>query len=185
MKRSKNAGLGWFLGGVLCMTFTGVAAAHENRDADQYGGAPDDCTAFMIDSSEDDTLTQAEKVAELDEALYDSVDRYDACVQKVAAEDNSGGGGGGGAGAGSAGEAQTGSENGGLSTTENTLEPFENPVSQNPDQQTSQSGAVPKDIPSADNDSVLQQQIRAAAMAEQDPVKKQKLWDLYRKYLKK
>ena len=43
-------------------------------------------------------------------------------------------------------------------------------------------GAIPQDIPPADNDSVLQKQIREAAMKEKDPVKREKLWDMYRKY---
>lgn len=43
-------------------------------------------------------------------------------------------------------------------------------------------GKLPEDIPSVDNDSVLEKQIRAAAMAEKDPEIKAKLWNEYRKY---
>tara|TARA_Y100000294_G_scaffold58462_1_gene55228 strand:+ start:581 stop:1306 length:726 start_codon:yes stop_codon:yes gene_type:complete len=43
-------------------------------------------------------------------------------------------------------------------------------------------GKLPEDIPPVDNDSVLEKQIRAAAMAEKDPVIKAKLWNEYRKY---
>ena len=43
-------------------------------------------------------------------------------------------------------------------------------------------GKVPEDIPPEDNDTILQAQIRARAMAETDPEKREKLWDEYRKY---
>lgn len=43
-------------------------------------------------------------------------------------------------------------------------------------------GKVPDDIPSVDNDSVLEAQIRHAAMNEPDPTIRKKLWDEYRKY---
>ena len=41
---------------------------------------------------------------------------------------------------------------------------------------------VPEDITHDDNDSVLEEQIRLAAMNEKDPEKKKRLWNEYRKY---
>ena len=43
-------------------------------------------------------------------------------------------------------------------------------------------GKVPDDIPAADNDSVLEAQIRRAAMTETDPEVRAKLWNEYRAY---
>ena len=43
-------------------------------------------------------------------------------------------------------------------------------------------GTVPGDIPPAENDSVLEAQIRKAAMEEKDPALRERLWDEYRKY---
>ena len=43
-------------------------------------------------------------------------------------------------------------------------------------------GMIPKDIPQDDNDSVLEEQIRLAAINEKDPEKKKRLWNEYRKY---
>lgn len=43
-------------------------------------------------------------------------------------------------------------------------------------------GKLPEDIPSANNDSVLEAQIRQAAINEKDPVIQKKLWNEYRKY---
>ena len=47
---------------------------------------------------------------------------------------------------------------------------------------TPNNGNVPDDIPAADNDSVLEAQIRRAAMAETDPEIRAKLWNEYRAY---
>ena len=44
------------------------------------------------------------------------------------------------------------------------------------------SGKIPEDILNADNDSVLQAQIRQAAINEKDPKVRAKLWNEYRKY---
>lgn len=43
-------------------------------------------------------------------------------------------------------------------------------------------GKLPEDIPSSDNDSVLEAQIRQAAIDESDPELKKKLWNEYRRY---
>lgn len=43
-------------------------------------------------------------------------------------------------------------------------------------------GKLPEDIPPADNDSVLEAQIREAAINETDPELKKKLWNEYRRY---
>lgn len=43
-------------------------------------------------------------------------------------------------------------------------------------------GKLPEDIPPADNDSVLEAQIRQAAINEKDPVIQKRLWNEYRKY---
>ena len=41
---------------------------------------------------------------------------------------------------------------------------------------------IPEDIPQDDNDSVLEEQIKLAAINEKDPEKKKRLWNEYRKY---
>ena len=48
--------------------------------------------------------------------------------------------------------------------------------------QDGSNGAIPDDIPPADNDSVFEAQIRAAAENETDPEVKKNLWNEYRKY---
>ncbi len=43
-------------------------------------------------------------------------------------------------------------------------------------------GKIPEDIPRGQDDDIVARQIREAAMQEQDPVLREKLWDEYRKY---
>ena len=50
-----------------------------------------------------------------------------------------------------------------------------------PDQRLT-NGKIPDDIPAADNDSVFEAQIRAAAIAESDPDTQKNLWNEYRRY---
>ena len=48
---------------------------------------------------------------------------------------------------------------------------------------TSKGGSqVPSDIPDGSNDDIVARQIREAAIKEQDPVLREKLWEEYRKY---
>ena len=48
--------------------------------------------------------------------------------------------------------------------------------------ETLDNGKVPDDIPPADSDSFLESQIREAAMKENDPEAREKLWEEYRRY---
>ena len=48
--------------------------------------------------------------------------------------------------------------------------------------QALENGRIPADIPPADNDSVIEAQIRQAAMNEPDPEIRRKLWNEYRRY---
>ena len=48
--------------------------------------------------------------------------------------------------------------------------------------QDGNNGAIPDDLPPADNDSVFEAQIRAAAENETDPEVRKNLWNEYRKY---
>ncbi|TDF36583.1 hypothetical protein EYS14_17835 [Alteromonadaceae bacterium M269] len=167
------------------LTMTGFLAGCASAQAQSHESASSqsvtDCTNLTLDGRGDDELTKEERIKKLEGTLYDSVDRYDTCLgQAIAAGGGGGAGGGAGAGTGNQGE---GSGSGGSAST------TEEPVTEVPPQEqdipeTEASGNVPKDIPPADNDSVLQRQIRELAMKEKDPKKREELWDLYRKYKK-
>ena len=65
-------------------------------------------------------------------------------------------------------------------TTSEDIVEYEN--DQRFDQGKTNNAMLPEDIPQDDNDSVLEEQIRLAAMNEKDPEKKKRLWNEYRKY---
>ena len=60
-----------------------------------------------------------------------------------------------------------------------SVEPAEPP--EELEEVTDSNGRVPADIPPADNDGALAAQIRAAAIAEEDPEKRERLWNEYRR----
>jgi len=137
-----------------------------------------------------------------DEALLDSLNKYERCQNATSRTSSSGGGGGE---AGETGEGNgTGSSKQASSTASSEMSGTETPkenataadIQIDADEQSVNNGTtertktkpvagngkIPDDIPPADNDSVLEEQIRQAAINESDPVIKEKLWNEYRKY---
>jgi hypothetical protein len=162
------------------------------------GAVETDCTDTNVDYSSTGTMTQAERIAAMDRALNQSLNKYDACVsestnQSGANGGNSGGGSADGSGEGESTEAQGQStEAAGISGTNTPTAPqaavphaneeeknTENPTVQ---QQSLANGKIPEDIPPENNDDILAQRIRSAAENEPDPDKQARLWNEYRKY---
>ena len=67
-------------------------------------------------------------------------------------------------------------------TTSEDIVEYENDQRFDQGETNTNNGMIPEDIPQDDNDSVLEEQIRLAAMNEKDPEKKKRLWNEYRKY---
>ena len=67
-------------------------------------------------------------------------------------------------------------------TTSEDIVEYENDQRFDQGKTNTNNGMIPEDIPQDDNDSVLEEQIRLAAMNEKDPEKKKRLWNEYRKY---
>ena len=67
-------------------------------------------------------------------------------------------------------------------TTSEDIVEYENDQRFDQGETKTNNGMIPEDIPQDDNDSVLEEQIRLAAMNEKDPEKKKRLWNEYRKY---
>lgn len=163
-----------------------------------------ECADTSIKLSGDSDLTQEEIIEQMDQALFASLSKYDACQnQRQGANVNSGGTSGGepSSGGGSnqsvaandmSGEEQPMLEKGLLSETRslndaNALDQSDptsksNEPGSNVKIVSTDNGKVPDDIPPADNDSVLEGQIRQAAINEKDPKTRNKLWKEYRKY---
>ena len=180
--------------------------------ADEALGSTIDCSTVEIGYVDNPEWTQNERLEAMDRAFFESVDRFEFCNLSNQSSSSSSSASGANQGAGSGSEsgdgdeanqsASTGSEGGldstastEMSGTETAPPPPPMDVSENSGQQENtngKSGAVkggssangvrPKDIPPADNDDVIAAQIRLAAEIEKDPVKKEKLWNEYRKY---
>tara|TARA_X000000950_G_scaffold187137_1_gene226432 strand:+ start:75 stop:986 length:912 start_codon:yes stop_codon:yes gene_type:complete len=67
-------------------------------------------------------------------------------------------------------------------TTSEDIVKYENDQRFDQGETNTNNGIIPEDIPQDDNDSVLEEQIKLAAMNEKDPEKKKRLWNEYRKY---
>ena len=178
----------------------GLSSAQE--DGGSSIGAADDCSDISVDFDARSDLTEQERIRLMDRALLKSLNKYERCQMAQersaaagggAAGNGGGSGDGGGGGAGGQGSSTASSE---MSGTEVSGEqeaasslvsselPTSKPEGGTPEDGTHLpgSGKIPDDIPPADNDSVLEEQIRQAAMNETDPVIKEKLWNEYRKY---
>ncbi len=149
--------------------------------------ALEDCAVHAIKDIDNKFLTRKEEIAKYDAALYDSVKKRERCAQKAMEQDMKSANSmtRNGAESGSSSGSVTGGNNDSNQSDKTSAENQSNtdlakqkaaikvPVA---------NGTIPKDIPPADNDTVLQKQIRAAALEEKDPEKRKKLWDMYRKY---
>lgn len=161
------------------------------------GGGAYECTQVIVEDTQGAELTKEEEIAALEGALHDSIDRFESCVGDV---DLSGSGQGAGSGSGSGSGAGSGDGTGSGSGLASSTTVSENQSSSSEsatpvvEQQTQPdvkpsvtpdsngNGSRQEDIPPADNDTVLQRQIRKAAEAETDPQRKKELWELYKKY---
>ncbi|MDQ6988186.1 MAG: hypothetical protein Q9M25_10320 [Mariprofundaceae bacterium] len=170
-----------------------------------------DCTNISVDYENDPNLTQQEKIQLMDKALFHSLSKYESCQNNHSSaggggssggSQGSGGAAGGGSGASTASAEMSGTETSETETSENEASAAQQAssassngktnadalaINEKPDAHTESirakgSGKTPDDIPPVDNDSVLEAQIRQAAMNEQDPIIKEKLWNEYRKY---
>ncbi len=168
-----------------------------------------DCSHISVDYQNDPNLTQQEKIKLMDKALFHSLSKYESCQNSRnaaggggASGGQGGGGAAGGAGHGGSGASTASSDLSGTepSETETSAETGTSTISESEKTdgealavneetnaraksgQAKGSGKIPDDIPPVDNDSVLEAQIRQAAMNEQDPLIKAKLWNEYRKY---
>ncbi|TNE36451.1 MAG: hypothetical protein EP348_07035 [Alphaproteobacteria bacterium] len=169
------------------------------------GAGGGDCRDYGVDYKKSEGLTKEEITERMDKALFNSLNKYDDCLQqpqsrsKGAEGGSSGGGEGGGSGNGSGSANSTAAS--GIQGTDaakksagdrpdaaaagvnsgNAAGDNQASAGKLPENSAMANGKLPEDIPSADNDTILQQKVREAAMNEPDPEKKAKLWNEYRK----
>lgn len=172
---------------MLCLMLSSMAVADESQDAEQ------DCGKSEIRYVDDPSLTRAERLMRMEQAFFDSVNRFEACElsQQSSSSDGSAGGD---SGAGTDGGAATATASQEMQGTEAETFPesssdqaspqneTEIPAGQNTSTASADNGAIPEDIPAANNDDAIAAQIRLAAENETDPEIREKLWNEYRKY---
>jgi hypothetical protein len=159
--------------------------------ADESLSSSIDCSTVDINYIDDPQWTESERLAAMDKAFFDSLDRFELCnlsnhsnSTSTASENEASGSEGEFSQESVASPLMTGTE------TESALvDPTEPELYESSNDETNLTpvgsgygGKKPEDIPDADNDDVIASQIRLAAEIEQDPVKKEKLWNEYRKY---
>lgn len=193
--RVPHAKISNFLSGsvLVCLALPSIAAAEEPQNTEV------DCGSSEIRYVDDPTLTRQERLARMQQAFFDSVNRFEAC--ELSSQSSASGGDNAGD-AGSGAEDGTGaSENAAAASqamqgTEEEAETFpdspsgqgsvdeetEIPPGQNTASASADNGAIPEDIPQANNDDAVAAQIRIAAENETDPDIREKLWNEYRKY---
>jgi len=162
-----------------------------------------DCSDAKIKYADDVELTKAEKITSMDRELLRSLSNFDDCkASQMNLNSSSGNSSSDGFGKNTGGGSVASSD---MSGTE---KPMAHAQSSNVEgdatnttssdimreakkdgygsqlnlPQSADTGKIPEDLIDADNDSVLQAQIRQAAINEKDPQVKAKLWNEYRKY---
>lgn len=147
----------------------------------------EECENFDINYKENDFLTNREQVQEMDAALLESLDRFEECINKKSTSrknnsknfiKNSSNGS----------EELRGNKFGEIQETANTdYKKTQNNSETNitrsfNENNVESNGKIPEDIPIDNNDDILAQQIKNAALKEKDPEKQKKIWNEYRKY---
>lgn len=179
---------------VLSVLVTGLTTVQ----AEEATTLAEDCGEAEIHYSDRPELTRAERIALMEKAFFDSVNRFESCnlsdPNNTSATGSDGGDEGGGENQagnssvasqemqGTEPETETESSMPAQAGTADSDEPSENEGGSVVSSGGADNGAIPEDIPSANNDDAIAAQIRLAAEAEQDPEIKKKLWNEYRKY---
>jgi len=179
----------------LLFLFVSLTCVMHSVQADQVTESMSDCGEVDIRYSDDPTLTRAEKLQLMEKAFFDSLSRFEICNLANKSNDASAQDSGSAAGGGAAGGQQSAVASSELEGTEespaeaaaaSSAEAFaENDNLEAPppiQSRASGSGAIPDDIPPANNDDAIAAQIRLAAEREPDPEIQKKLWNEYRKY---
>ncbi|MDD9858161.1 MAG: hypothetical protein OXU96_08965 [Gammaproteobacteria bacterium] len=158
-----------------------------------------DCLEFVLQASDDPSLTREERIAKLDRALLAALNQSDLCRSAgVATGDKAGGsvaGGAPGEGVDSAlqsvpaGDIQGDAPPDQTADAQNTAKPQASDVinanqanESGPEIDVASNGKLPEDIPPAENDDIIAKQLRQAAMDEANPETRAKLWNEYRRY---
>ena len=155
----------------------------------------DECDNFDVNYTENEYLTDREQIQAMDDALIESLDRFEECIKaKTSARKNNVNDSienafvndsiknaldGSQELRGNKVDADEESTESYDEQNRNTENELAGSINKN---NSGSNGKIPEDIPFDDNDDVLAQQIKNAALKERDPEKQKKIWNEYRKY---
>ncbi len=154
----------------------------------------EECENFDVNYSENEFLTDREQVEAMDDALIESLNRFEECIKaKATARKNtpndsveklSNGlqelrGNKFGENQESIGSYNEQNQSGEQNQNQNLRSELTDSINK---KNLGSNGKIPEDIPIDNNDDVLAQQIKNAALNEKDPEKQKKIWNEYRKY---
>jgi hypothetical protein len=145
-----------------------------------------DCSDVVINYEDNLDLTTAEKLALMDRAFYDSLNKFEFCNLSSPSATTSVSTKSGGEAGGSSMSSEM------LQGTEPEMEISDTTVATSGTASSGSTitvsggggnnGKIPEDIPPAANDDAIAAQIRIVAESEADPEIRKKLWNEYRKY---
>lgn len=146
-----------------------------------------ECENFDVNYKENDFLTEREQVQEMDNALLESLHKFEECIRKKSTARKN-----------ISNNSITNSLNGSETLRGNkfidVLEKGNSDYEINQNNSESDiassinednvgtNGKIPEDIPIENNDDVFARQIKNAALKEKDPERQKKIWNQYRKY---
>jgi len=176
-----------------------LMCVNSQSSADEALGSTIDCSEVTIDYVDRPDMTYSERLEEMDMAFYESVNRFELCnLSNQASSSSEAARAGSDAGLDGTERGESGFESVASplitgTETESTIPLSDFPEDSGMPENTGDeavavyrgsggNGALPEDIPDANNDDVVAAQIRLAAEIEKDPVKKERLWNEYRKY---
>ena len=149
-----------------------------------------ECVRAVDAEIDDELLTRDEKIEIMNQRFFDELARFEECINKQnatgggsanAAAGGSGGSGGQGAVSGSQtfSAATQAAPASGIQGTEMPDQEPTTPTTTDQNMLSMANGKMAEELETADNDAVLLEQIRQAAIAEEDPALKEKLWQEY------
>lgn len=181
----------------VLLLFLSLVCFTHSVQAEQVTDAQSDCGEVDIRYSDDPTLTRSEKIQRMEKAFFDSLSRFEMCnlsneSSDTSAQDSASAAGGGASGQGAvasselegtdAPEASAAAASSAEAFADDTIDNDNLEAPPPMQSRASGSGAIPDDIPPANNDDAIAAQIRLAAERETDPEIQKKLWNEYRKY---
>jgi len=180
---------------ILCLFTSYIQAQDTQQNTDNTQAITAyDCTTVALESGAGEMLTKAERIAQMDNSLLDSIDKHDQCVEQVITN-NAAAASGGSAAVGAEGSEAEGEESSNGNENESESESEANTSSATGqanseretnnseyDSEPSNNGAKDQRIDPKDNDSAVCRLLKDELKIEKDSKKQNELKEIYNNY---